>query len=173
MYILREAFLESGKRYWVFMDDDIVVLNSDIIKNALETLVNDKYGLVGVYSTFNTNALTKPYDPKAKGITARYYSGFIPGYFMLVDSNKVGDCLPDMNLPDPCTSIDTSYNCSVRAKGYDIGISADYVYHVDKGTRAKTEVIDITNDYLLKKWGKFYFDWSQYAGCVIDWPVVV
>ena len=169
MELLRQDFIKSGKRFWIFMDDDIQILNSDIIKNALETLINEKYGIVGVYSTFNPNSITEPYN--IKELTTRIYNGFIPGYFMLVDSEKVGDVLPDLSLPDPNTSIDTSYCSSIRAKGYDLGISADYVYHVDKGVTANTSVIDITNKYLMNKWGKFYFDWSTYQGCVIEWKI--
>ena len=168
MYILRQAFIESGKRFHIYMDDDIQVLDSDIIRNALETLVNGKYGLVGVYSTFDTNALTEPYDPVSKGITRREYNGFIPGYFICVDAEKVGDCVPDLELIYPNTAVDTSYCCSVRAKGYSIGIADSYVYHQKKNTPVNGNEIDATNQYLMKKWGKFYFDWSVYAGCVID-----
>jgi SAM-dependent methyltransferase len=169
MEILRQDFIKSGKRYWVFMDDDILILNSDIIKNALETLVNGKYGIVGVYSTFKPESITQPYD--ANGLESRVYNGFIPGYFMCVDSQKVRMVEPDLNLPDSNTSIDTSYCCSVRAKGYDLGISADYVYHVDKGVMANTGVIDITNQYLMNKWGNYYFSNSVYDGCVIEWKI--
>ncbi len=166
MALLREDFIASGKRYWAFLDDDIVFLNPDILKNALNTLVNGKYAAVSVYSTFDPEALSKPYD--ASDLVARDHK-WATGYFILVASQKVGDILPDLNLPDPNTAVDTSYSVAIRAAGFNIGISPDYVYHVRKDTRAKPEVIQVTNDYLMRKWGKFYFDVAQYDGNVKEW----
>jgi hypothetical protein len=166
MSLLREDFIASGKRYWCFLDDDIQFLNPDIIKNALTTLVNGKFGAVSVYSTFEPSALTVPYNPS--GLTTRPHK-WATGYFILVDSKKVGTILPDMNLPDPDTAVDTSYSVCIRASGYDIGISADYVYHVKKNTRTREDVIGKTNTYLAIKYGQFYFDYAQYDGNVIEW----
>jgi glycosyltransferase involved in cell wall biosynthesis len=166
MSLLREDFLATGKRYWVFLDDDIQFLNPDIINNALRTLISGKYGAVSVYSTFDTESLTKPYD--ASKLVARE-ARWATGYFIMVDSHKVGQVLPDMNLPDANTSIDTSYSVSIRAAGYNIGISPDYVYHFKKEVWMKPDVVEITNKYLMKKWGKFYFDICQYDHNVIDW----
>jgi hypothetical protein len=90
-----------------------------------------------------------------------------------VDSKKVGDILPDMNLPDGNTAIDTSYSVAIRAAGFDIGISADYVYHVKKEVKIiyswmRPDVVAVTNEYLLKKWGDFYFRWTGYDYNVIE-----
>jgi hypothetical protein len=166
MSLLREDFVASGKRYWCFLDDDIQFLNSDIIKNALELLVKEKYGAVTVYSTFNTDVFSKPYD--ASKLISRSAKWAV-GYFIMVDSHKVGNILPDMNLPDPNTSIDTSYSVDIRMAGYDIGMSSDYVYHLFKEVKSNPMVIDITNKYLMNKYGQFYYDWCQYPENVIEW----
>ena len=171
MSLLREDFIASGKRYWCFLDDDIQFLHKDTIKNAVETLIAGKYGAVCVYSSFDPKVLSEPYDPKKYPMVVTRPLRFATGYFILVDSLKVGDILPDMNLPYPNQSVDTSYNVAIRKAGYDIGISADYVYHVFKNTLYYKHVIDETNAYLMKKWGQFYFDWAKYDGNVIEWPI--
>jgi hypothetical protein len=168
MSMLREDFIKTGKRYWCFLDDDIQFLNPDIMRNALETMQAGKYSVVSVYSTFDRNVLTAPYNAHDPRLISRPLRWAV-GYFILVDSQKVGDILPDMNLPDPNTSIDTSYSMAVRAAGFDIGISPDYVYHLMKPVVSNPEVIEKTNKYLMEKWGNFYFEWTQYDGVVLEW----
>ena len=53
-----------------------------------------------------------------QGVIEERDAGWMTGYFMLVDRDQVGDIGPDMNLPDPCTAIDTSYSVAIRARGY-------------------------------------------------------
>jgi hypothetical protein len=168
MSLLRDDFIQSGKRFWCFLDDDIQFLNPDIMRNALNLLVNNKLGAVSVYSTFDPVSLVNPYD--ASKLENRLHR-WATGYFILVDSYKVGHIKPDMELPHPNTAVDTSYSVAIRAAGFDIGISADYVYHQRKDTRTHREVIDVTNAYLLSKWNNFYFTWAQYDGNVIEWPL--
>jgi hypothetical protein len=168
---LREDFIKTGKRYWCFLDDDIQFLHKDTMRHALETLVNGKYGAVSVYSSFDPKVLTEPYDPSRYPMVVTRPHKWATGYFILVDSEKVGHILPDLGLPYPNQSVDTSYSVSIRKAGYDIGISGDYVYHVRKNTIYYKNVLDETNDYLMKKWGQFYYDWARYDGNVIEWPI--
>ena len=56
-----------------------------------------------------------------QGIIEERDAGWMTGYFMLVDRDQVGDIGPDMNLPDPCTAIDTSYSVAIRARGLAAG----------------------------------------------------
>jgi hypothetical protein len=170
MSLLREDFIASGKRYWCFLDDDIQFLNPDILRNALRTLIDGKYGAVSVYSTFDPESIAAPYDPVGKGLIARPHK-WATGYFILVDSEKVGHIIPDMDLPEPNTAVDTSYSVAIRAAGYEIGISPDYVYHNKKTVFADMEMVKRVNEYLLKKWGQFYFDWAQYDSNVIEWGI--
>jgi hypothetical protein len=167
MSLLREDFIKSGKRYWIYLDDDIQFLNSNIIKNALETLVGEKYACVSVYSTFEKIALDEKYNPQREGVEKRS-TKWATGYFIMVDSQKVGYILPDMGLPDGNTAVDTSYSVDIRAAGYDIGNSPDYVYHLKKQVFSNLNVIQITNNYLINKWGQFYFDWAKYDYNVLD-----
>jgi hypothetical protein len=168
MSLLQNKFFESGKRYHVYFDDDIIILNSDIIKNALSLLVREKYGIVSVYSTFDKKVLESPYNPRGFGLTARDHN-FAVGYFIMVDNKKVGNILPDLNLPDPNLAIDADFSIAVRATGYKIGISEDYVYHAQKDTHPGNPNSQPTIDYFFKKWGQYYFNYTQYGGSVIEW----
>jgi hypothetical protein len=169
MSLLREDFIKSGKRYAIFLDDDIVILNPDIVKNSLRLLVNEKFGEASVYSTFEKSALTEPYNPNRRGLKNRQHK-WSTGYWKAVDLHKVGHILPDMNLPYPNLAVDTSYSVAIRAAGFEIGISADYVYHVMKDTKYWKHEGDATNAYLKEKWSDiFYHSWASWDGNVLDW----
>ena len=167
MKLLREDFIKTDKRFQIYIDDDIVILNSGIIKNAIESLVNNKAGICGVYSTFEESALTEPYSPNREGLVTREHKSFSPGYFIGLDTKKVNPEI-DIALPDKNTALDTTFNIAVRSQGYPIWISADYVYHQFKNVQANTNVIEVTNQYLMKRWGNFYFANTGYDNCVLD-----
>ena len=168
MTLLREDFIKSGKRYFVYLDDDIEILNSDIIKNALELLIKNKYAIVSVYSTFDPVALTNHYSPAEKGLIAREHN-FAVGYFICSDSWRIGNILPDLNLPDPNLAIDADFSVASRLEGFQIGISADYVYHLAQKTHPGIVNSQPTLDYFMNKYGEYYFDYTKYGGSVIEW----
>jgi len=147
---LRQDFLCTNKRFWVFLDDDIKFLNSSIIRDAVSNLLKHRFGMVGVYSTFDPG-----YKLGSDKIECREV-GWVPGYFMMVDSKYLSHIKPDMNLPDSCTAIDTSYCISVKAEGYKIGVSPSVVYHKYKKVWMNKEAYDKTVPYIDKKWGDFY-----------------
>jgi len=62
MMLLQKEFMKSGKRFHLYTDDDIIFLNSEIIPNAITTLMNGKYGATIVYMTYDTAALKKSYN---------------------------------------------------------------------------------------------------------------
>ncbi len=159
---LRKKFAKTGKRFWVFLDDDIKFLYPDTLRIAVETLIRGRYGLVGVYSTYD------PYYNHDGNLVEREV-GWVPGYFQMVDSYKYGDIQPDLNLPDPNTAIDTSYCCSIRARGGKIGIASSCVYHLWKPIKGwdGEDIVRITNEYLYKKWGKFYQETITNCNCVV------
>lgn len=167
---LREVFKASGKRYWLFLDDDIHFLDGEIVERALQALINGGYAAVHCYSTFDPATLTAPYDPARYGERCVSRDArWATGYFILVDSQLVGDIEPDAGLPDGNTSVDTSYSVAIRAAGYRIGMTPDYVYHTKKdGSWVNQAVIEPTNEYLLRKWGQFYFEIAQYDNNVLD-----
>jgi hypothetical protein len=159
---LRQKFIQSGKRYWLFLDHDIQFTSSDTIRLALETMIRKRFALVGVYSTYVLGYQARPEELAEKEV------GWMPGYFQLVDSRRVGHIGADLQLPFPNQSIDTSYCVSIQAEGYKIGIAPSYVYHQYKPLNLTYHmVIQQTNDYLMQKWGQFYFDTCQYCGCLI------
>jgi hypothetical protein len=167
MFLLREDFIKTGKRFWVFLDDDIQFLNSEIVRNAISVLLRTKSGAVSVYSTFSKDALSENYNSTNPTLEVRPV-GWAVGYFIMIDSWRVGEVLPDMALPYPNQSIDTSYSIEIMKAGYNIYISNDYVYHTYKDTKVFKNVIDETNAYLHSKWGQFYFNHVKYDYNVID-----
>ena len=105
-----------------------------------------------------------------QGVIEERDAGWMTGYFMLVDRDQVGDIGPDMNLPDPCTAIDTSYSVAIRARGLRLGLVPHVCYHTKKEVWAQKDIIHKVERYLLAKWGMFYWDCVQYTGCVLQWP---
>jgi hypothetical protein len=159
---LRKKFSGSKKRYWVFLDDDIKFLHPDTIKIALQFMIKNRWGLTGIYSTFDPN-----YQNDVELVEKEV--GWIPGYFQMVDSFLFGNVQPDLDLPDPNTAIDTSYCCSIKSKGGKIGIAPTVLYHQWKPIKGwdGQEIVDKTNDYLFKKWGSFYNRCITNCGCVV------
>lgn len=158
--LLRQSFAATKKRFWVFLDDDIEFI-TPVFYNCLISMIKNRWAMVGVYSTYDPN-----YDFSDQLIERE--SGWMPGYFQMVDSRLVGHLSSDLNLPDKNTSIDTSYSVSIRGEGHKIGLAPTVVYHQYKTNNfAKREVIEITNKYLWNKWGQFYFDCcSKFEGIV-------
>ena len=153
---LREKFQQTGKRFWLFLDDDIQFLFPNTIQIALETMIKNKYAMVGIYSSFDPEFSCDPSTLVEKEMH------WMPGYFQLVDSHLIGHIKADENLPDGNTSIDTSYSVMIKQEGYKIGIAPTYVLHAYKpGSWIKQEVIEPTNNYLMAKYGKQYFEWCH------------
>lgn len=153
---LRQKFAITNKRYWLFLDDDIQFLDSEIIHKAVTELIANKWALIGAYSTFDP-----AYELGSDVLECKEVS-WMPGYFQLIDSKKIGHIQPDFDLPDPNTAIDTSYSVTIRSQGYKVGICSGIVYHTyKKYAWANQRMVTITNEYLWKKWGQFYFDACQ------------
>jgi hypothetical protein len=158
--MLRRSFAATKKRFWIFLDDDIEFIEP-VINDCLVSMIKNRWAMVGVYSTYD------PAYQLTNNLTERE-SGWLPGYFQMIDSTKVGQVTPDFALPDKCTSIDTSYSVTIKSLGYKIGIAPRVVYHQYKTNNfAKPEIVKITNEYLMKKWGQFYYDCcSRFDGIV-------
>lgn len=173
MELLRRDFLASGKRYWLFLDDDIQFLHDGIVHDAIAAMVRHGWAVATVYSTFDPEWIRGGY--RVSDLAERE-TKWATGYFILVDSKQVGDVAPDLALPDGCTAVDTSYSVAIRARGHKIGIVPHVVYHTRKeGSWVNEAAIEPTNRYLMGKWGQFYFDVAQYDGNVIDpgWEVAL
>ena len=79
---------------------------------------------------------------------------------MLVDSDRTGDIIPDMTLPSPNYAIDVSFSIEVRRRGWDIAVSPNYVYHLNKG-KQDDSFSEVTKEYFIKKYGQFYLNCYQ------------
>lgn len=165
MELLRRDFAASGKRYWLFLDDDIQFLHDGVVHDAIAAMIANKWACCHMYSTFDPDWIKGGY--RVSDLPLRPVK-WATGYFILVDSHLVGDIVPDQGLPDGNTSVDTSYSVAIRARGYEIGIVPHVVYHTKKEVWAKPDVVETTNAYLTAKWGQFYYDVATYDGNVID-----
>jgi len=163
--LLRQSFAATKKRFWVFLDDDIEFIEP-VLNACLISMMKNRWAMIGTYSTYDPN-----YEIK-KDLIERE-TGWMPGYFQMIDSELIGNVKPDFNLPDKNTAIDTSYSVTIKSLGYKIGIAPVVVLHQYKTNNfAKQEVIQVTNDYLMKKWGKYYFDCcNRFEGIVGNIPV--
>ena len=171
---LWRALQRTKARYWVFLDDDIEFLGGDVLGDCVQGHGAASVGRLFASSppsTRSTNCAT--YEPWRRelleqGIIEERDAGWMTGYFMLVDRDQVGDIGPDMNLPDPCTAIDTSYSVAIRARGLRLGLVPHVCYHTKKEAWANKEVIHRVERYLPAKWGMFYWDCVQYTGWVLQ-----
>lgn len=166
--MLLDIFRCTNKRYWCFFDDDIKFLDSRIIHDCVALLIRHKLGAVGVYSTYD-QAFTADRAEGLPGFVEKK-AWWLPGYFMLVDSQKVGDVDPDLKIPHDHFG-DADYCASIRAKGYEIGICPHIVTHWPaKKDPQPTE--QEAHQYLWSKWGAFYYDYIGYQYNVLDWGLV-
>ena len=140
---LWEAFKRTRARYWVFLDDDIEFLGGDVLGDCVRAMVRHRWAGCTIFSTFDAEHKLREYEPWRRelleqGVIEERDAGWMTGYFMLVDRDQVGDIGPDMNLPDPCTAIDTSYSVAIRARGLRLGPGpARVLPHQERGLGAE------------------------------------
>jgi len=162
---LLEDFKATNRRFWTILDDDITFHDSTIIHDCVQMMISWKLGAVGVYSYYDIT------DPKVQtnwfSITAKKV-GWLPGYFMMIDSQKVGHIVPDQKLPWDNFG-DADYCTAIRAAGYEIGLCPHIVRHEPAKREPNFDHEKDTRDYLWKKWGNFYF--PSYIGNVLDWGI--
>jgi predicted O-methyltransferase YrrM len=128
MEALRQKFIQSGKRYWLFLDDDVQFANSTLIPKALETLVAGNYGGVCCRECISPKWLERPYDTSNLKVVDMHW---MIGYFMLVDSKKVGHIPCDRKTPEG-GSMDIHYSLDIKMQGYKLALTTDYLYHQAK-----------------------------------------
>ena len=130
---LRHSFIASGKRYWLFMDEDILFTKNDVIEIALQHLIDNDLHLITTYQSNNFD-LVKKVDPS--NLTFEYIC-WSAGYFMLVDSEKCGLVPFDLQLPTTHGSLsDITYCMDIIMNDPEdalIGIAPTMIYHADSG----------------------------------------
>jgi GT2 family glycosyltransferase len=176
MHTLWRALRQTNYRYWAFLDDDIEFLGGDVLHDCAAAMRRNGWAGASIYSTFDPTWGRSDYaGARAELIQAgrlvEREVGWMTGYFMMVDSYQVGHIEPDLDLPDPNTAIDTSYSVAMRAAGFTIGLVPHVCYHTFKNVQANVAVIHTVERYLMAKWGRFYWDNTQYTGCVVEWPI--
>lgn len=135
---LRHKFIESGKRYWLFMDDDILFTSNDVIETCLKHMKENDVQLITTYQSTNYD-LVKKADPS--NLTFEYIC-WAAGYFMLVDSKSCGLVPFDLNLPTSHGSLSDITYCMDLIVKEDalLGIAPALIYHEDDGYSEKVGV---------------------------------
>ena len=158
---LRHSFIASGKRYWLFMDEDILFTKNDVIEIALQHLIDNDLHLITTYQSNNFD-LAKKVDPS--NLTFEYIC-WSAGYFMLVDSEKCGLVPFDLKLPTTHGSLsDITYCMDIIMNDPEnaaIGIAPTMIYHEDKGYSPKVEKpfkITPKNSKIIEKEVKDFFE---------------
>ena len=131
---LRHKFIESGKRYWLFMDDDILFNNNQVIEIALSYMIEKDLALCSVYETGDKKIWKKFDYTELSGELISWSAG----YFMLVDSEKVGLLPFDLSLPTEKGSLsDIEYCMNIIVNNGLIGIAPALIYHEINGYSPK------------------------------------
>ena len=140
---LRHKFIETGKRYWLFLDEDILFPNNQVIEVALENMKRNDLALCTVYQTTDFE-LAHQFNPS--NLTFEFIT-WSAGYFMLVDSEKMGLLPFDLNLPTTHGSMsDIEYSMNVIVNNGLIGIAPTMIFHDDSGYSPKvSKPFDIDN----------------------------
>ena len=127
---LRHRFIESGKRYWLFLDHDILFYDNQVIETALKTMQENDLALCSVYQTTDKSLFNK-LDTRNLSFV---HITWVAGYFMLVDSEKIGLLPFDINLPTSHGNLaDIEYSMNVIINNEMIGIAPSMIYHEDGG----------------------------------------
>ena len=132
---LRHKFIENGKRFWLFMDEDILFPNNQVIETALDYMIKYDLDLITTYQTTD-------YDIAFKTIPNNLTFEFVTwcaGYFMLVDSSKCGLTPFDLNIPTTHGNLADLGYCLDIIENNDalIGIAPTLIYHDDNGYSPK------------------------------------
>ena len=141
---LRHKFIATGKRYWLFMDEDILLPNNEVIEIALEYMQKNNLDLITTYQTTDLELAKKV---TAKNLTFEHIT-WSAGYFMLVDSEKAGLIPFDLNLPTTHGNLSDLAYCLDLIEKVDalIGIAPTIIYHADCGYSPK-----VTTPFVINK----------------------
>ena len=136
---LRQKFKASGLRYWLFLDDDTRLCNSQVLWNALSLLQRPEVAAVSAWPEGSPHFQDRP-----------VYTDLVYGYFILVDSQKVGHIAFDNNIPDIHAYFDVDYCLSIAKAGYRLVMLPYYISHLQvSGFRSPSEQ---ATEYIKQKW---------------------
>ena len=134
--------METDKRFWVFINGHIEFMDNLAVWSAMVCMFNYGLGAVGLFATNDRN--------KPKNGLRFTETGWVPGHFMLIDSNRVGE----IELADdvPVEAIDRAYSMEIKAMGYAVGIAPGLVYKDE----LPKEISEEATAWLVRKYGEFY-----------------
>jgi len=146
---LRHKFIATGKRYWLFCDEDIMFPNNQVIEKAMETMRINDLDLCTTYAT-SDHELSK--NVNLSNLTFEFIT-WSAGYFMLVDSKKVGLTPFDLSIPTSHGNLADLGYCLDIIQNHNalIGIAPVIIYHDDAGYSPKVKSpYQITEEKLPK-----------------------
>jgi beta-1,4-mannosyl-glycoprotein beta-1,4-N-acetylglucosaminyltransferase len=116
----------TGKRYVVLMDDDIEVLEQDAIYRGIQILQMTGWAICSTHETYNSN-----YE-LGKHLFMVYEKEWLPGYFLIIDTHKIGDYVFDTTLNEDQDHVDLDMCMYAHSLGYRVGnIDRVIVHHSD------------------------------------------
>ena len=116
----------TGKRYVVLMDDDIEVLEQDVIYRGIQILQMTGWAICSTHETYNSN-----YE-LGKHLFTVYEKEWLPGYFLIIDTHKIGDYIFDTSLNEDQDHVDLDMSMYAHSLGYRVGnIDRVIVHHSD------------------------------------------
>jgi len=118
-----ELAKSSGKRYVVLMDDDIEVLEKDVVWRSINIMKMKGWVIAGTHETYNPN-----YKP-GKHLLKVYDKGWLPGYFLVIDTEKIGDYVFDTGLNDDQDHVDIDMCMYAHSLGYKVGVVDRVIIH--------------------------------------------
>ena len=165
---LREYFLNQNKRFWVFLDDDITFLNELILRKALLDMLSNNMAVTGVYQTFSDSVCVEYKNGILNEKLKFKYTDWVPGYFMMVDSEKIKDVEIDTSIPGN-TGFDLDYCLNVKNLGFNIGLSPSLVKHVycKYGNVTPFNARE-SNEFIAKKWGNLFTKTNMFIDNTIN-----
>lgn len=113
----------TGKRYVVMMDDDIEILQDDIIERAIEVLEENNWAMCVPYETYNSN-----YELGKHKFEVRERE-WMPGYFVVIDTEKMKGYEFDNTLNDNEDHVDLDMSLYAHSLGYKMGMVDRIIIH--------------------------------------------
>jgi GT2 family glycosyltransferase len=113
----------TGKRYVVSLDDDIEILQPDIIERSIEVLESTGWAACIPYETYNPNYKLGKHRLEVKE------REWLPGYFLVIDTHKIGNYIFDASLNENQDHVDLDMSLYAHSLGYRLGMVDRIIVH--------------------------------------------
>lgn len=142
---LRLKFKATGIRFWLVLDDDMRFCNSEALQKALSLVQRPEIAAVSVWPDTSPNFQNKA-----------VYTDCVYGYFILIDSHKIGNIAFDISIPDTHDYFDVDYCLNITKAGFRLAMASSKIRHLQisgVGTPSGE-----ATDYMQKKWPDIQLD---------------